>query len=145
MGQMTNGKGKKEAKKEEVKKEEEIEDEEEEIQEQDGISVHTPCKIPTSSQSQEDLEVELELQLLLSFATYPLRKLKGPHRHFVLYGIMEYMRSSFNRPFTAQEVLDLVGRFYNMDVLEPDSDDLEFLTQEEDFRLPQSYFNKDDS
>lgn len=50
MGQMTNGK----SKKEEVKKEEEIEDaeeeeEEEEQEEQDGVSVHSPCKINSSS------------------------------------------------------------------------------------------------
>lgn len=46
MGQMTNGKAKKEVK-EEIKKEE-IEDEEEE-QEQDVVSVHSPCKINSSA------------------------------------------------------------------------------------------------
>lgn len=50
MGQMTNGKSKKEVK-EEIKKEEiqDEEDEEEQEQEQDGVSVHSPCKINSSS------------------------------------------------------------------------------------------------
>lgn len=49
MGQMTNGKAKKEVK-EEIKKEEieDDDDEEEEEQEQDGVSVHSPCKINSS-------------------------------------------------------------------------------------------------
>lgn len=53
MGQMTNGKSKKEVKEEVVKKEEIVEDEgeEEQEQEQDGVSVHSPCKINSSSLS----------------------------------------------------------------------------------------------
>lgn len=50
MGQMTNGKSKKEVK-EGIKKEEIIEDEGEEEQEQDGVSVLSPCKINSSSLS----------------------------------------------------------------------------------------------
>ncbi|KAH6798711.1 chromatin modification-like protein [Perilla frutescens var. frutescens] len=64
----------------------------------------------------------------------------GVHRHFVLYGLTEYMRRSFNRPFTADDVLKLLGRFYNLEMVKPDDEDTDFLSQEEDFRLPQSYF-----
>lgn len=45
---MTNGKSKKEVK-EEIKKEEIEDDDEEEEPEQDGVSVHSPCKINSSS------------------------------------------------------------------------------------------------
>ncbi|XP_011075593.1 uncharacterized protein LOC105160032 isoform X1 [Sesamum indicum] len=148
MGQMTNGKAKKEVK-EEIKKEEEIEDEEEEEeeqeQEQDGVSVHSPCKINASSLRKEKSEVELELRLLEALEIYPPAKLRGPHRHFVLYGLTEYMRRSFNRPFTAEDILKLLGRFYNLDMVKPDDEDAEFLSQEEDFRLPQSYLVEEDT
>ncbi|KAK6157884.1 hypothetical protein DH2020_012132 [Rehmannia glutinosa] len=136
---MTNSKAKKEVK-EDIKKEENEEEEEEEEQEQDGVSVHSPCKINSSSLRKEKPEVELELRLLEALEIYPPSKLRGVHRHFVLYGLTEYMRRSFNRPFTADDVLKLLGRFFNLDMVKPDDEDAEFLTQEEDFRLPQSYF-----
>ncbi|XP_051122552.1 uncharacterized protein LOC127245608 [Andrographis paniculata] len=140
MGQMTNGKSKKGAK-EEIKKEE-VEEEEEE-QEQDGVSVHSPCKINSSTLRKENSEVELELRLLEALEIYPPSKLRGPHRHFVLYGLTEYMRKSFDRPFTADECLKLLGRFYNLDMVKPDDEDAEFLSQEEDFHLPKSYFEEE--
>ncbi|KAL8035418.1 hypothetical protein ABFX02_12G095500 [Erythranthe guttata] len=145
MGQMTNGKSKKEVK-EEIKKEEEIEDDDDEQQqdehEQDGISVHSPCKINSSSlrKDKSEVELELELGLLEALEIYPPAKLQGVHRHFVLYGLTEYMRRSFNRPFTSDEILKLLGRFYNLEMVKQDDEDAEFLSQEEDFRLPQSYF-----
>ncbi|PIN11468.1 hypothetical protein CDL12_15936 [Handroanthus impetiginosus] len=142
MGQMVNGKAKKDVK-EEIKKEEEIEDEEEEEQEQDGVSVHSPCKINSASLRKEKSEVELELRLLEALEIYPPAKLRGAHRHFVLYGLTEYMRRSFNRPFTAEDILKLLGRFYNLEMVKPDDEDAEFLSQEEDFRLPQSYFEEE--
>ncbi|KAL6538758.1 hypothetical protein OROMI_025084 [Orobanche minor] len=117
---MTNSKAKKEVK-EEIKKEEEDE-EEEERQEQDGVSVHSPCKINSSSLRKEKSEVELELRLLEALEIYPPSKLRGVHRHFVLYGLTEYMRKS-----------------------KPDDEDAEFLNHEEDFRLPQSYFAEEES
>ncbi|KAL1551120.1 hypothetical protein AAHA92_19001 [Salvia divinorum] len=139
MGQMTNGKSKKEVK-EEIKKEEIQDEEDEEEQEQDGISVHSPCKINSSSLRKEKSEVDLELRLLEALEIYPPSKLQGVHRHFVLYGLTEYMRRSFNRPFTADDVLKLVGRFYNLEMVKPDDEDAEFLSHEEEFRLPQSFF-----
>ncbi|XP_073134969.1 uncharacterized protein [Henckelia pumila] len=146
MGQIANGKSKKEVKKEEEEEEEEEEDEEDEEQEeQDGLSVHSPCKIPSSTLRKENTEVELELRLLEALEIYPPAKLRGVHRHFVLYGLTEYMRRSFNRPFTAEDVLKLLDRFYNLEMVKPDDEDTEFLTQEEDFRLPQSYFVKEES
>ncbi|KEH26401.1 uncharacterized protein [Medicago truncatula] len=116
------------------------------VAEQDGTSVHSPCKPPPSSSSSlKDLDqVELELQLLLAFEFYPPIKLQGVHRHFVLYGLMEYLKRSFDRHFTAEEVLELVGRFYNIEMLKSDDDEIDELNNEEDFRLPQSFFAKDE-
>ncbi|XP_075506956.1 uncharacterized protein LOC142543526 [Primulina tabacum] len=152
MGQIANGRSKKEVKKEEeVEVEEEEEEEEEgeegdeEQEEQDGLSVHSPCKISSSALRKENTEVELELRLLEALEIYPPAKLRGVHRHFVLYGLTEYMRRSFNRPFTAEDVLKLLDRFYNLEMVKPDDEDSEFLTQEEEFRLPQSYFVKEES
>ncbi|CAA2998249.1 PREDICTED: uncharacterized protein LOC104115794 [Olea europaea subsp. europaea] len=64
----------------------------------------------------------------------------GIHRHFVLYGLTEYMSRSFNRSFTADDVLKLLDRFYNLEMVKPDEEDEEILNKEEDFRLPESYF-----
>ncbi|EPS66193.1 hypothetical protein M569_08585 [Genlisea aurea] len=151
MGQMASGKSKKQVK-EEVKveaqtvdEEEEEEEEREREQEQDGVSVHSPCKIKSSSLRKENSDVELELALLESLEIYPPAKLQGPHRHFVIYGLTEYMRRSFNRPFTGEEVLNLLGRFYNLEMVKADDEDSDFLNQEEDFCLPESYFSGEDS
>ncbi|CAI9096474.1 OLC1v1032635C1 [Oldenlandia corymbosa var. corymbosa] len=120
MGQVSglNGKGKKEEPKKEkrlkVEKEEEEEeeeqeeaednnnnnnkseddddDDEEEEPEQDGLSVHSPCKPPPSSKQKDNSDVELELKLLEALEIYPPVKLGGVHRHFVLYGLTEYLR-----------------------------------------------------
>ncbi|GER31847.1 hypothetical protein STAS_07882 [Striga asiatica] len=144
MGQMTN-------------KKEEEEEEEEEEQEQDGVSVHSPCKINSSSLRNEKSEVELELRLLEALRIYPppnfefsdglmyLLLITGVHRHFLLYGLTEYMRKSFNRPFTSEDVIKLLERFFNLEMVKPDDEDAEFLTHEEDFRLPQSFLPEEES
>ncbi|XP_010551387.1 PREDICTED: uncharacterized protein LOC104822014 [Tarenaya hassleriana] len=116
-------------------------------EEQDGLSVHSPCKaLPSSDSSltKEQSQVELELRLLEALEIYPPGKLRGIHRHFVLYGLMEYLRRSFDRQFTADEVLQLLDRFYNLEMLKPDEDDMDILNQEEDFSLPESYFVKEE-
>jgi hypothetical protein len=67
-------------------------------EEQDGLSVHSPCKaLPSSasSLSKEQSQVELELRLLEALEIYPPVKLRGIHRHFVLYGLMEYLGRRF--------------------------------------------------
>ncbi|PPD83719.1 hypothetical protein GOBAR_DD19346 [Gossypium barbadense] len=49
-------------------------------EEQDGVSVHSPCKAPPSSASslpKEQQEVELELRLLEALEIYPPVKLRG--------------------------------------------------------------------
>ncbi|KAM7484422.1 hypothetical protein LguiA_000431 [Lonicera macranthoides] len=117
-----------------------------EEQEQDGMSVHSPCKPPPSSSSslhKEQSQVELELRLLEALEIYPPVKLRGIHRHFVLYGLTEYLRRSFNRHFSPSDVLQLLDRFYNLEMLKPDDEETEILNQEEDFSLPQSYFIKE--
>lgn len=117
-------------------------------EEQDGMSVHSPCKPPPSSASSlnKDIDqVELELRLLEALEIYPPLKLQGVHRHFVLYGLMEYLKRSFDRHFTAEEVLELLGRFYNIEMLKSDDDEIDVLNNEEDFSLPQSFFSKDES
>ncbi|CAI9096473.1 OLC1v1032635C6 [Oldenlandia corymbosa var. corymbosa] len=145
MGQVSglNGKGKKEEPKKEkrlkVEKEEEEEeeeqeeaednnnnnnkseddddDDEEEEPEQDGLSVHSPCKPPPSSKQKDNSDVELELKLLEALEIYPPVKLGGVHRHFVLYGLTEYLRKSCNRQFSSADVLKLLDRFYNLEMM----------------------------
>ncbi|XP_076907520.1 uncharacterized protein LOC143564001 [Bidens hawaiensis] len=116
--------------------------------EQDGLSVHSPCKPPNSSASslsKEQSQVELELKLLEALEIYPPVKLQGIHRHFVLYGLTEYMRRSFNRQFSASDVLQMLDRFYNLEMLKPDDEDVGFLSRVEEFSLPPSYFTKEES
>ncbi|KAJ7953904.1 Chromatin modification-related protein EAF7 [Quillaja saponaria] len=117
-------------------------------EEQDGMSVHSPCKAPPSSASsvpREQAQIELELRLLEALEIYPPAKLQGIHRHFVLYGLMEFLRRSFGRQFTTDEVLQLLDRFYNLEMLKPDEEDMELLNHEEDFCLPQNFFAKEES
>eukprot|EP00257_Ricinus_communis_P028282 XP_025015696.1 uncharacterized protein LOC8264728 isoform X2 [Ricinus communis] len=90
-------------------------------EEQDGMSVHSPCKAPPSSASslpKEQSQVELELRLLEALEIYPPVKLRGMHRHFVLFGLMEFLRKSFDRHFSPEEVLQLLDRFYNIEMLD---------------------------
>lgn len=141
MGVDGGGGGGREKDKEKVK-------EKEREEEQDGMSVHSPCKAPPSSASslpKEQSQVELELRLLEALEVYPPVKLRGIHRHFVLYGLMEFLRRRFDRHFAPDEVLLLLDRFYNLDMLKPDDEEMEILNHEEDFCLPQSYFDKEDS
>ncbi|XP_024463063.1 uncharacterized protein LOC18101464 isoform X2 [Populus trichocarpa] len=112
-------------------------------EEQDGMSVHSPCKAPPSSASSLP-KVELELRLLEGLEIYPPVKLRGMHRHFVLYGLMEFLRRSFDRQFSPDEVLQLLDRFYNIEMLKPDDEEAEILNHEEDFSLPQDYFVKEE-
>ncbi|XP_061347320.1 uncharacterized protein LOC133292856 isoform X3 [Gastrolobium bilobum] len=116
-------------------------------EEQDGMSVHSPCKPPPSSASSlsKQTQVELELKLLEALEIYPPIKLQGIHRHFVLYGLMEFMRRSFDRHFSSEEVLQLLDRFYNLEMLKTDDEEIELLNHEEDFCLPPNYFIKEES
>ncbi|XP_010939390.1 uncharacterized protein [Elaeis guineensis] len=130
-------------------------------EEQDGLSVHSPGQAPPSSASSlpmEQSQVELELRVLEALEIYPPSKLQGIHRHFVLYGLMEYLHRSFDRHFSADEVLQLLDRFFNLEMLvsvgsfhikdvdskKPDDEETDTLNQEEDFSLPQSFFVKDE-
>ncbi|CAH1414191.1 unnamed protein product [Lactuca virosa] len=117
-------------------------------EEQDGLSVHSPCKAPNSSASslrKEQSQVDLELKLLEALEIYPPVKLRGIHRHFVLYGLTEYMRRSFNRQFSASDVLQMLDRFYNLEMLKADDEETGILNQVEEFSLPPSYFTKEES
>ncbi|GAV92852.1 LOW QUALITY PROTEIN: Eaf7 domain-containing protein, partial [Cephalotus follicularis] len=66
----------------------------------------------------------------------------GMHRHFVVFGLTEYLRRSFEI-FSLYEVLQLLDRFYNLEMLVYD-EEMEILNHEEDFSLPQSYFIKEE-
>ncbi|KAL8157348.1 uncharacterized protein LOC141673530 isoform X2 [Apium graveolens] len=117
-----------------------------EEEQEEGMSAHSPCKkSPSSSSSlhKEQSQVEVELKLLEALEIYPLSKLRGVHRHFVLFGLTDYLQRSFNKKFSPSEVLQLLDRFYNLEML-PDDDDTEMLNQEEEFSLPQSYFVKEE-
>ncbi|KAF9677136.1 hypothetical protein SADUNF_Sadunf08G0076300 [Salix dunnii] len=160
-------------------------------EEQDGMSVHSPCKAPTSSASSlpkvsvaivtargmgfhvlsflcddimmlfdgsfEDVSSfaiitsdssfagKTSVQEICSLVSRLLREvLFCMHRHFVLYGLMEFLRRSFDRQFSPDEVLQLLDRFYNIEMLKPDDEEAEILNHEEDFSLPQSYFVKEE-
>ncbi|PIA57705.1 hypothetical protein AQUCO_00600435v1 [Aquilegia coerulea] len=122
--------------------------EEEEEEEQEGLSVHSPCQAPPSSASslpKEQSQIDLELKLLEALEIYPPNKLQGIHRHFILYGLMEYLRRSFDRHFSSDEVLQLLDRFYNLEMLKPDEEEMDILNQEEVFSLPQTFYTKEES
>ncbi|XP_068655672.1 uncharacterized protein [Aristolochia californica] len=122
-------------------------EEEEEEEEQEDRSGHSPGQAPPSSASslpKEHSQVELEVRVLEALEIYPLAKLQGVHRHFVLYGLMEYLRSRFDRHFSADEVLQLLDRFFNLEVLRPEDEDIVALNREEEFCLPQSFFIKEE-
>ncbi|KAL9253092.1 hypothetical protein AKJ16_DCAP00167 [Drosera capensis] len=124
-------------------------------EEQDEMSVHSPCKAApppssASSLSKEQSQVELELRLLEALEVYPPAKLKGMHtsafRAFWSDEILEKKFSqivltfalfwcSFDRQFSSDEVLQLLDRFYNLEMLKSDDDDIEILKREEEFSL----------
>uniref|UniRef100_M1DNA5 Uncharacterized protein n=1 Tax=Solanum tuberosum TaxID=4113 RepID=M1DNA5_SOLTU len=106
MGKNTSAKGK--------------EKKEAEHNEQDGFSVLSPCK-PASSHKEEQSQVELEIRLLEALEIYPLAKLRGIHRHFVLFGLTENLRRSLRRQFTPDDVLKLLDRFYDLNMVEEQS------------------------
>ncbi|XVE91606.1 hypothetical protein REPUB_Repub01dG0024600 [Reevesia pubescens] len=72
---------------------------------------------------------ELELRLLEALEIYPLVKLRG----------------TLDRHFSPDEVLRLLDRFYNLEVLKPDDEEVDILNHEEDFCLPPSYSVKEES
>lgn len=112
-------------------------------QDQDGLSAHSPFQAPRSSASslpKELPQVELELRLLEALEIYHPVKLQGMHRHFVLFGLMEYLKKRLNRHFSPDEVLQLLDRFYNLEMLKPDDEEMEAFSQEEEFSLPHSIF-----
>ncbi|KAJ1700725.1 hypothetical protein LUZ63_000504 [Rhynchospora breviuscula] len=116
-------------------------------EEQDGVSVHSPSQAPRSSASslpKEQSQVDIELRLLQALEMYPPAKLQGVHRHFVLYGLIEYLQKCFERSFSADEVLQLLNRFFNMEMLKPDEEEMEIFTKEEEFSLPQNLLVKEE-
>ncbi|XP_015075927.1 uncharacterized protein LOC107020128 [Solanum pennellii] len=129
MGKNTSAKGK--------------EKKEDEHDEQDGFSVQSPCQ-PASSHKEEQSQVELEIKLLEALEIYPLAKLRGIHRHFVLFGLTENLSRSLRRPFTPDDVLKLLDRFYNLNMVKPDDGDTRIFKKEEGFSLPHSYFMMDE-
>lgn len=88
--------------------------------------------------------MELELRLLQALEFYPPSKLKGIHRHFVLYGLMEHLRKSLDRQFSADEVLQLLDRFFNLEMLKPDDEEKDNFSQAEEFALPDSFLKKEE-
>ncbi|KAG5522459.1 hypothetical protein RHGRI_034590 [Rhododendron griersonianum] len=137
------------------------------------MSVHSPCKATPSSASslrKEQSQVELEIKLLEALAIYPPAKLQGKFRKFEptfasfslytpslcplwsngipakkVWSISFSLILFFGRHFSSSDVLQLLDRFYNLEMLKPDDEDVEILNQEEDFCLPPSYFVKEES
>lgn len=65
-------------------------------------------------------------------------EMAGMHRHFILFGLMHHLERRLNQRFSPDEVLQLLDRFFNLDLLEPDDEELELVNHKEDFSLPQS-------
>ncbi|KAG0560683.1 hypothetical protein KC19_9G005000 [Ceratodon purpureus] len=95
-----------------------------------SLSSHrsTPAYTPPSSASSPFKkgmqQVELELRLLEAFAIYRPSMLVGMHRHFILFGLMDHLERRsvtrwcrLNQRFSPDEVLQLLDRFFNMDLL----------------------------
>ncbi|XP_078157408.1 chromatin modification-like protein isoform X2 [Carex rostrata] len=112
-------------------------------EEQDGVSVHSPSQAPRSSASSLP-KVDIELKLLEALEMYPPAKLQGIHRHFVLYGLIEYLQKCFERSFSADEVLQLLSQFFNLEMLKPDEEEMEIFQKEEEFSLPQILLVKEE-
>ncbi|KAG8068056.1 hypothetical protein GUJ93_ZPchr0005g14693 [Zizania palustris] len=75
-----------------------------------------PSQVPALPRGQS--QVEMELRVLQALEFYPPSMLKGIHRHFVvLYALMEYLEKSLIRQFSADEVLQLLHRFFNLEKL----------------------------
>lgn len=55
---------------------------------------------------------------------------------------MEYLRKSLDRQFSADEVLQLLDRFFNLEMLKPDDDEKDSFSQAE-FSLPDKFFKKE--
>ncbi|XP_031274436.1 uncharacterized protein LOC116132897 isoform X1 [Pistacia vera] len=136
-----------------MEKDKEKDKEKEKDEEQEGMSVHSPCKAPPSSASslpKEQSQVELELRLLEALEIYPPVKLRGRYASPLCplwsNGIpaKEVVVFMFDRHFSPDEVLQLMDRFYNLEMLKPDDEEMEILNHEEDFNLPQSYFDKEE-
>ncbi|TVU20625.1 hypothetical protein EJB05_36840 [Eragrostis curvula] len=107
----------------------------------------SPAQAPPSSASslpKEHSQVELELRLLQGLEFYPPSKLKGIHGPFVLYGLMEYLSKSLDRNFSCGEVLQLLERFFNLELVKPEDDEKDSFGQSEDFSLPESFRIKEE-
>ncbi|KAL0814448.1 hypothetical protein Bca101_070891 [Brassica carinata] len=131
-------------------------------EEQDDMSVHSPCKaLPSSasSLSKEQSQVELELTFLEALEIYPPVKLRGNYMVscFLPMGLCSNVASRDTSPlcslwsdgvsrqkFSADEVLQLLDRFYNIEMLKSDDEEIDILNHEEDFTLPPSYFDKEE-
>ncbi|KAH7569996.1 hypothetical protein JRO89_XS05G0030200 [Xanthoceras sorbifolium] len=95
-------------------------------EEQDGMSVHSPCKAPPSSASslpKEQSQVELELRLLEALEIYPPVKLRGRYTSSLcpLWSNGISAPKVFDRNFSSDEVLQLLDRFYNLEMLDVQS------------------------
>lgn len=63
------------------------------------ISPDNTAPISSSSSLQTDTDqTELEFELQNALLTYPHWRLKGMHRHFILFGLMEYLERRFTCP-----------------------------------------------
>ncbi|XP_024526434.1 uncharacterized protein LOC9655386 isoform X1 [Selaginella moellendorffii] len=94
--------------------------------------------VDRSIHSQELQQLQLELRLLEALEIYHPSKLQGIHRHFILYGLMEFLEKRLNRHFSAEEILQTLNGFYNLELLKPDDEEVELASHQEDFSLPSS-------
>ncbi|CAK9874858.1 unnamed protein product [Sphagnum jensenii] len=97
-----------------------------------------PTSAPPSSAPANQTELEFELQNAL--LTYPHWRLTGMHRHFILFGLMEYLERRLKRRFTSDEVLQLLDRCYNLDHMTVDHKEVEMLKEQKEFSLPPEIF-----
>ncbi|KAG6765656.1 hypothetical protein POTOM_029706 [Populus tomentosa] len=113
-------------------------------EEQDGMSIHSPCKAPPSSASSLP-KVSLNLYLIYICILFFCADNSIAVKTYVLEICSLVSRLlSFDRQFSPDEVLQLLDRFYNIEMLKPDDEEAEILNHEEDFSLPQNYFVKEE-
>ncbi|CAM6023717.1 unnamed protein product [Sphagnum balticum] len=105
------------------------------------ISPDNTAPISSSSSLQTDTDqTELEFELQNALLTYPHWRLTGMHRHFILFGLMEYLERRLKRRFTSDEVLQLLDRCYNLDHMTVDHKEVEMLKEQKEFSLPPEIF-----
>mmetsp|Transcript_20163 Transcript_20163/g.24143 ORF Transcript_20163/g.24143 Transcript_20163/m.24143 type:complete len:103 (-) Transcript_20163:235-543(-) len=88
--------------------------------------------------STQEEQTAKDLQFLEALETFTPAKLRGIHKHFVLFGLVEDLEQRLGIKITPVEALQMLDRFYNLQHVKPDADDATSFQREtgEEFSLP---------